>query len=165
MGVGGGGGRFESRAQPAIGGQQCYVTLHTLLQNKSVVCSGSRFTKPTCLHMYFFKRQGATGTLFLLNTLCDVSRLYERSLPHAQTCTSVSQTVMYWSYRDVLTCLSDSLLKVDKLIVPKMHQLQMLDKIHETHLGIVRCKSRARRVLLWPGMSAQREDCCSLPGV
>ena len=41
----------------------------------------------------------------------------------------------------------------------------MLEKIHETHLGIVRCKSKARRVLLWPGMSAQRKDCCSLPGV
>ena len=71
----------------------------------------------------------------------------------------------YWSYRDVLTCLTDSLLKVDKLIVPKMLQSEMLEKIHETHLGIVRCKSRARRVLLWPGMSAHREDCCSLPGV
>ena len=39
-----------------------------------------------------------------------------------------------------------------------MLQSQMLEKIHETHLGIVRCKSRARRVLLWPGMSAQREE-------
>ena len=62
----------------------------------------------------------------------------------------------------MLTCLSDSLFKVDKLIVPKILQSQ---KIHETHLGTVRCKSRARRVLLWPGMSAQREDCCGLPGV
>ena len=103
--------------------------------------------------------------LFLRNTLCDVSGLYEGSLPQARTRTPVSQTVIYWSYRDVLTCLSDSLLKVDKPTVPRMLQSEMLKKVHETHLGIVRCKSKARRVLLWPGMSAQREDCCSLPGV
>ena len=96
---------------------------------------------------YLNGRDRATGTLFLLNTLCDVSRLYEGSLPQAQTRTSISQT-----------CLSDSLPKVDKLIVPEMLQTQMLEKIHETHLGIVRCKSRARRVLLWPGMSAQIEE-------
>ena len=58
----------------------------------------------------------------------------------------------------MLTCLSDSLLKVDNLIVPKMLQSEMLEKIHETHLGIMRCKSRARRVSLWPGMSAQIEE-------
>ena len=96
------------------------------------------------------------------HTLRRCKVLYEGSFPQAQTRTPISQTVTYWSYRDVLTCVSDSLLKVDKLIVPKILQSQ---KVHETHLGIVRCKSRARRVLLWPGMSAQREDCCTLPGV
>ena len=106
--------------------------------------------------MYFFKRQGATGTLFLLNTLCDVSRLYERSLPQAQTCISISQTALI--LRDELACPSDSLLKVDKLIVPKTLQSEILEKAHETHLGIVRCKSKARPVLLLPRMSAQREE-------
>ena len=33
----------------------------------------------------------------------------------------------------------------------------MLEKIHETHLGIVKCESRARRVLFEPGTSTQIE--------
>ena len=38
-------------------------------------------------------------------TLRRCKALYEGSLPQAQTRTSISQTVTYWSYRDVLTCL------------------------------------------------------------
>ena len=34
----------------------------------------------------------------------------------------------------------------------------MLAVIHETHLGIVKCKQRAREALYWPGMSAQIEE-------
>ena len=53
----------------------------------------------------------------------------------------------YWSYRDELTCLDGLLFKGDKIIVPKTLQSEMLEKIHETHLGIVKCKNRARQVL------------------
>ncbi|CAC5366661.1 unnamed protein product [Mytilus coruscus] len=34
----------------------------------------------------------------------------------------------------------------------------MLDKIHESHLGIVKCKSRARDVFSWIGMGQDIED-------
>ena len=34
----------------------------------------------------------------------------------------------------------------------------MMEIIHGTHLGIVKCKQRARETLYWPGMSAQIED-------
>ena len=34
----------------------------------------------------------------------------------------------------------------------------MLAVIHGTHLGIVKCKQRAREALYWPGMSAQIEE-------
>ena len=64
----------------------------------------------------------------------------------------------YWSYRDELTCLDGLLFKGDKIIVPKTLQSEMLEKIHETHLGIVKCKNRARQVLFWPGMSARIKE-------
>ena len=39
----------------------------------------------------------------------------------------------------------------------------MLKQIHESHLGINKCKQRARETLFWPGMSQQVqnmvEDC------
>ena len=37
----------------------------------------------------------------------------------------------------------------------------MLNKIHESHLGIVKCKERARDMLYWPGMSTHIEDVVS----
>ena len=67
----------------------------------------------------------------------------------------------YWSYRDELTCLDGLLFKGDKIIVPKTLRSEMLEKIHETHLGIVKCKNRARQVLFWPGMSARIEETVS----
>ena len=33
----------------------------------------------------------------------------------------------------------------------------MLDRIHESHQCIVKCKQRARDILFWPGMSSQIE--------
>jgi hypothetical protein len=34
----------------------------------------------------------------------------------------------------------------------------MFKKIHESHMGINKCKSRARDVLFWIGMASQIED-------
>ena len=34
----------------------------------------------------------------------------------------------------------------------------MLFKIHSSHLGVEKCKRRARDVMFWPGMAAQIQD-------
>ena len=34
----------------------------------------------------------------------------------------------------------------------------MLKLVHALHIGIVKCKQRAREALYWPGMSAQIEE-------
>ena len=31
----------------------------------------------------------------------------------------------------------------------------MLNIVHETHMGIVKCKERARQFMFWPGMVTQ----------
>ncbi|CAG2204968.1 unnamed protein product [Mytilus edulis] len=64
----------------------------------------------------------------------------------------------YWTYRDELSVIDGLLYKSNKAIVPKALQNEMLDKIHESHLGIVKCKSRARDVLFWIGMGQDIED-------
>ena len=43
-------------------------------------------------------------------------------------------------------------------IVPPTMRPAMLEIIHETHLGTVRCKQKAREALHWPGMSAQIKE-------
>jgi hypothetical protein len=64
----------------------------------------------------------------------------------------------YWSFRDEISCVDGLLFKSHKLIIPKSMQQQMLKKIHESHMGINKCKSRARDVLFWIGMASQIED-------
>ena len=64
----------------------------------------------------------------------------------------------YWPYRDEIAYVDNLLFKAEKLIVPRSLQRDMLDRVHEAHLGIVKCKQRARQVIFWPGMSQQIED-------
>jgi hypothetical protein len=53
----------------------------------------------------------------------------------------------YWTCKDEISCVDGLLFKGNKLIVPKSLRPQMLDIIHESHQGIVKCKQRARDLL------------------
>ena len=50
------------------------------------------------------------------------------------------------------------LFKGRQLIIPKAMQTNILDLIHESHLGIEKCKARARSTVYWPGMSRDIHD-------
>ena len=63
-----------------------------------------------------------------------------------------------WSCRDEISEIDGLLFKAQKLIVPQSKRKEMLELIHESHQGIVKCKQRARDVLFWPGMSSQIEE-------
>ena len=45
-----------------------------------------------------------------------------------------------------------------KVVVPSVLRYRMLEIIHEGHLGIEKCKARAREILFWPGMTREIED-------
>ena len=67
----------------------------------------------------------------------------------------------YWNYRDEISCQDGILLKGTRVIIPATMRPEMLRIIHSSHLGIDKCKRRARDVIYWPGMSAQIEDMVS----
>ena len=69
----------------------------------------------------------------------------------------VKELQPYWNFRDELSVVDSLIFKAHKLVVPKSLQTEMLEKIHEAHLGVKKCKSRARDTLFWPGMSADIE--------
>lgn len=64
---------------------------------------------------------------------------------------------VYWSYRESLQYVDGLILKDYLLYIPAALRGDMLERIHEGHLGIERCKRRARHVMFWAGMSRDIE--------
>ncbi len=64
----------------------------------------------------------------------------------------------YWDCRDELAVLNGVIYRGLRIVVPPSMRAQMLDIIHEVHLGIVKSKQRAREALYWPGMSSEVEQ-------
>uniref|UniRef100_A0A8C4RPS8 Gypsy retrotransposon integrase-like protein 1 n=1 Tax=Erpetoichthys calabaricus TaxID=27687 RepID=A0A8C4RPS8_ERPCA len=56
----------------------------------------------------------------------------------------------YWNCRAELTVVDGIIYKGCKIVIPLSLRKQMLQKIHEGHLGIEKCKKRAREVMYWP---------------
>ena len=64
----------------------------------------------------------------------------------------------YWSTRGEFTVVQDILLKGSRLVIPSSMRLEILDKIHEGHQGITKCRERAKESVWWPGLSREIQD-------
>lgn len=65
---------------------------------------------------------------------------------------------MYWQHRNEICVEDDLLFYNNRVIVPTKLRQVMLKEIHEGHLGIVKCKSRARDSLFWTSMNADIQN-------
>ena len=76
----------------------------------------------------------------------------------------------YWSSRGELTVVQNILLKGTRIVVPSSMQLEILDKIHEGHQGIVKCRERAKSCVVArteqrnPRLSTAVQDLCTTAG-
>ncbi|XP_042072880.1 uncharacterized protein K02A2.6-like [Haplochromis burtoni] len=61
----------------------------------------------------------------------------------------------YWPDRATLTVEDGLLLKDTRLVIPSAMRNEVLEKLHEGHQGVVKCKARARQTVWWPGLSQQ----------
>ena len=61
----------------------------------------------------------------------------------------------YWENRSHLTIIDDLLLYDNRILIPRSMRLQILECIHTGHLGLTKCRSRARISVWWPGLSTQ----------
>ena len=41
----------------------------------------------------------------------------------------------------------------ERVVIPNSMRSEMLQKIHESHLGMEKCRARARSVMYWPAIS------------
>lgn len=46
------------------------------------------------------------------------------------------------------------LLKGSKVVVPRSMRREILDRVHTRHLGLRKCKERARSLIFWPGLNS-----------
>jgi len=76
---------------------------------------------------------------------------------------------VYAQFSGELTVQQGLLLKGSRLVIPASMRLDVLDKLHAGHQGIVKCRARARESVWWPGITRQLEElvkecpvCCKL---
>ena len=72
--------------------------------------------------------------------LCELRETIPQGWPN--TFREISKNLQpYWSYRDELAIENGILMKTDKIIIPKVMQPEILQKIHYGHQGMKKCKS------------------------
>ena len=64
----------------------------------------------------------------------------------------------YWTTKDELSVADGIIYKGMIIVVPPSMRSDMLAQIHEFHLGVTKCKQRAREALYWPGINQQIEN-------
>ena len=61
----------------------------------------------------------------------------------------------YWRERGKMTVVQGLIMKGTRILTPSHMRLDVLDKIHQGHLGISKCRERAKQSVWWPGLSNQ----------
>ena len=68
------------------------------------------------------------------------------------------EVIEYWNARDNISVASDLVMKGSKIVIPKAMRQYALEKIHEGHMGIDKCRRRGREVLYWPHINNDIEQ-------
>ncbi|XP_045537629.1 uncharacterized protein K02A2.6-like [Papilio machaon] len=63
-----------------------------------------------------------------------------------------------WSYRELFEYVDGIIFKDNLVYIPRGLRKEMIERVHDGHMGIDRCKRHAREVMFWPGMSRDVEQ-------
>ena len=75
---------------------------------------------------------------------------YKQSLPNS--------IIPYWDVRDQLSMYNGIVYKGERIVIPKSLRTKLLGILHQSHMGIVKTKRRARDMIYWPGLNTQIEE-------
>ena len=70
-----------------------------------------------------------------------------------------------WCASGELTIQGDLLMRVSRLLIPATVRADILQQLHEGHLGVTKCRERARQSVWRKGMDRQLREfilCCSV---
>lgn len=65
---------------------------------------------------------------------------------------------VYWPERSDLTIQHGLLMKGNRLVVPLSMRIGVLERLHDAHQGITKCRERAKSSVWWPGLSQQLDE-------
>ena len=64
----------------------------------------------------------------------------------------------YWTFREELTIEDGLILKGTRIVIPNKQQQAILKQLHEGHLGLNKCKLRAKETVYWPRLNNELEN-------
>ena len=64
----------------------------------------------------------------------------------------------FWNFREELDYADGVVYKGERLVIPPSMRKYVLKCIHNSHMGIEKCKSRARESCYWPEINQQIEQ-------
>ncbi|KAJ0172603.1 hypothetical protein K1T71_011742 [Dendrolimus kikuchii] len=64
---------------------------------------------------------------------------------------------LFWPFRNEFFIVDSVIFRNGLVLIPQSLRKEMLSIVHEGHMGIDRCKRRARQVMYWPNMSRDVE--------
>ena len=64
----------------------------------------------------------------------------------------------YYAHKNDLTTENDLIFKDNRVVIPSKLQPNILERLHETHMGATKSKQLARDTVFWPGINQQIVD-------
>lgn len=77
----------------------------------------------------------------------------QRVMENMQKGWAAGSCPQFYHIRGELSVVDGLLLKQNRIVIPNELRQDILQKIHEGHLGVEKCKRRARETVFWPGLN------------
>jgi len=79
--------------------------------------------------------------------------MVKRALENGWAATSDQKLSPYYKFRDSLSWNNGLLMMANRIVIPRILQPMVLDKLHAGHSGITKCRRLAQDTVWWPGIS------------
>ena len=129
--------RFPLPVQPDL---IWYVWNHRALRQHCHWCTSAqwRHDRPSSFSYCYWRRATAGPSTF-----CNTS--WPNDLSHL-----APDLQQYWHSRDHLTVQYELVLYDARIVIPKAIHQTTLEALHSSHLGITKCRAKARSAIWWP---------------
>ena len=62
-----------------------------------------------------------------------------------------------WSFQEELSVINGTIYKGHRIVIPKLMRQEILENLHQSHMGISKTKSRARETVYWSNVNQHIE--------